>query len=254
MKHNFKDNFSKQAAEYAKFRPQYPEALFHYLANLCDQRKVAWDCGTGNGQCAVPLAQFFDSVIATDPSEKQLAKAGRHPRIDYRLGSAESSGLAPESVDLITVAQALHWFPIDRFWDEVQRILRPNGVIAVWCYGFLEIAPAIESVLARFYEDIVGDYWDFERKLVEDGYRSISFPFVELKMPPFAIETQWSLPHLTGYLQSWSATQNFIKANGNDPIQLILPELSHLWGDPDSLRDVRWPLHFRVGRTISRNS
>jgi SAM-dependent methyltransferase len=249
MSSAFKDNFSTQAAEYAKFRPRYPEALFQFLAGLCEQRKLAWDCGTGNGQCAVALAEFFDQVIATDPSQKQLDNAQPHPQIRYRLAPAEESGLAGNSVDLITVAQALHWFRIDDFWKEVGRTLHPGGVIAVWCYGFLEVDPKIDAVLNRFYSEIVGPYWDFERRLVEEGYRSISFPFTELEPPPFAIETSWPLPHLLGYLRSWSATQRFIAVNRRDPTEIIAPELGAAWGDSSRVRRVKWPLSVRVGQS-----
>ena len=246
----FKDNFSVQAATYAKFRPHYPETLFRYLADLCNQRKKAWDCGTGNGQCAVALAEFFDQIIATDASQKQLDNATPHPRVRYRLAPAEESGLEPDSVELITVAQALHWFRIDAFWDEVRRTLHPGGVIAVWCYAFLEVAPKVDVLLQRFYADIVGPYWDFERKLVEEGYRSIPFPFAEIEAPPFAIETSWSLNHLLGYLRSWSASQKFMSINGRDPTELIMAQLAAAWGDPSSVRPIKWPLGVRVGRNI----
>ena len=247
---SFKDNFSKQASDYAKFRPRYPDSLFEYLANLCAKRECAWDCGTGNGQCALPLARYFDKVIATDPSEKQLANATQNPRIEYRLGRAEESGLASDSVDLITVAQALHWFDIERFWVEVKRIAHADGIIAVWCYGFLEVAPEVDALVMRFYSEIVGPYWDFERKLVEDGYRSITFPFSELDPPPFAIELSWSLDHLLGYLQSWSATQKYIATNGTPPIELIEADLKEGWGHAQTSRAVKWPLSVRVGRLL----
>jgi SAM-dependent methyltransferase len=246
----FKDNFSVQAADYAKFRPRYPDALFAYLAGLCANRQTAWDCGTGNGQCAVPLAKYFSSVIATDPSEKQLAQAESDPRVEYQRGSAEASELPADSMDLITVAQALHWFQIDRFWEEAKRILHRDGVIAVWCYEFLEVAPDIDGVVKHFYADVVGDYWDFERKLVEDGYRSVSFPFPELDPPPFTIQASWSLARLIGYLQSWSATQKFIAQNGTNPVQLIEADLNAAWGDPKSSRKVKWPLSLRIGRNV----
>jgi len=248
MNPTFKDNFSVQSAAYAKFRPHYPDELFEFVTGLCSQRQAAWDCGTGNGQCAVSLAKFFDSVVATDASEKQLSNAQRHPRIEYRLAPAERSSLTDQTVDLITVAQALHWFKLDQFWSEACRVLRPNDVIAVWCYAFVEISPEIDPVVNRYYSETVGPYWDFERKLVEDGYRTIPFPFAELKTPEFAIEASWSLPHLVGYLQSWSATQKFIAANNRDPTESVSRELAEIWGNPSQARAVRWPIHLRAGR------
>lgn len=248
MKPQFKDNFSLQSATYAKFRPRYPEAIFEFLAGLCSNRKTAWDCATGNGQCAVPLTKFFESVIATDASEKQLSNAEQHSRISYRLARAEESGLTAGSVDLITVAQALHWFRIENFWNEARRVLRPGGVIAVWCYAFLEVAPEIDGIVNRFYSEAVGPYWDFERTLVEEGYRSIDFPFSQVAVPTFAMTASWSLPQLVGYLRSWSATQKFIGENNFDPTEQIASELASAWEDPSAERKVQWPLHFKVGR------
>jgi SAM-dependent methyltransferase len=250
----FKDNFSKQSSAYARFRPKYPDRLFEFLASLCREHELAWDCATGNGQSAVPLARLFDSVVATDASEKQLANAERHPRIEYRVAPAERSGLPSGAADLITVSQAMHWFRIDEFWTEAKRVLRPEGVIAVWCYVFVEITAEIDAVVNRYYSDIVGPYWDFERKLVEDGYQSLDFPFAEVEAPNFAIETSWSLSHLIGYLQSWSASQKFIAANNLDPTELIAADLAAKWGNSPDVRPVRWPLRMRVGRNMSRNS
>jgi SAM-dependent methyltransferase len=254
VKTDFKDNFSVQAASYAKFRPRYPDSLFRYLAGLCQHRRLAWDCGTGNGQCAVSLTKFFDQVIATDASQEQLDNAEPHHRIQYRRARAEESGMIVHSTDLITVAQALHWFRIDEFWNEVRRVLHPNGVVAVWCYKLLKITPEIDAVVNRFYRETVGPYWDFERTLVEDGYQSVPFPFVELQAPSFAIEASWTLGHLLGFLQSWSATQKFLVANAADPVRIIAPELSEAWGDSGQSHRVKWPLKIRVGRKTPRNS
>ena len=245
----FKDNFSAQASAYAKFRPTYPDSLFDYIASLCPKRETAWDCGTGNGQCAVSLAKYFNTVIATDPSEKQLANAAPNPRIEYRLGSSEESDLNGDSCDLVTVAQALHWFQLDKFWAVVRRVLHRNGIIAVWCYELMETTPRIEAIIDRFYRQIVGPYWDFERKLVETGYRTIDFPFDELEPPSFEMSTPWSLAHLKGYLQSWSATQKYMAVNDKNPIELIEADLNAAWGDPESIRLVKWPLSVRVGRS-----
>src|SRR3954465_15056939 len=254
MAGDFKDNFSKQSSVYARFRPKYPDALFEFLANLCRRHELAWDCATGNGQSAVPLARLFGSVLATDASDRQLMNAEPNPRIQYRVAAAERSGLATGSADLITVSQAIHWFRIEEFWTEAKRVLRPDAVIAVWSYAFVEITPDIDAVVNRLYSEIVGRYWDFERKLVEDGYQSLDFPFAELTAPPFMIDTSWSLSHLIGYLQSWSATQKFIAANNADPTEMIARELADQWGNPSDVRHVRWPLRIRIGRNPPENS
>ncbi|MEY2538399.1 MAG: hypothetical protein QOG67_2139 [Verrucomicrobiota bacterium] len=243
------DHFSRQSAEYSKFRPHYPDSLFKYLAGVSPSHEVAWDCATGNGQAAVALASFFDHVIATDGSEKQIHNAEQNPRIEYRVATAEKCGLPPDSTDLITVAQALHWFDLDCFYREAERVLKPDGILAVWCYDLLEIEPEIDMIVHRFYDKIVGKYWAFERKIVEQRYQTIAFPFAEMEPPTFAMRARWSMEHLIGYLQTWSATQTFIVANGSDPIDLIRADLSEAWREPNRVRPVNWPLSLRVGRT-----
>lgn len=244
----FKDYFSSDATDYAQYRPRYPTRLFEYLAALAPARGQAWDCATGNGQAARGLADFFEHVIATDGSEKQIANAGQDDRINYRVGTAEKSGLESRSVDLVTVAQALHWFRIEEFFDEAKRVLKPDGIMAIWCYNFLEISPPIDELLVKFYCEIVGPYWDFDRKLVETGYRTIPFPFTELTVPKFRMEASWSLAHLIGYLRTWSATKKFIAARAFDPVVALAAELSVVWAKPENKRAVSWPLCVRVGK------
>ena len=243
---SFKDHFSKQAADYAKFRPTYPQQLFEYLGNIAPSRQLAWDCGTGNGQASVGLATAFDRVIATDASEKQIANAQPHERVEYRAAPAESSGIASETVDLIMVAQALHWFDLDRFYDEVRRVLKKNSVLAASAYNLLHIEPAIDEVINRYYYEVVGPFWPPERKLVEN-FAELPFPFHELDPPEFEMTAQWNLDHLVGYLGTWSSTQRFIAETDGDPLEQINDELRTGWGDPQRTRKVRWPLTLRVG-------
>jgi SAM-dependent methyltransferase len=244
----FKDYFSSDSADYAQYRPRYPTALFEYLASIAPNRTLAWDCATGNGQAARGLAGFFQQIIATDGSEKQIANAERHDRIHYRVATAEQSGLESGSADLITVAQALHWFRVQEFFDEAKRVLKPSGVLAVWSYNLPGISPPIDRLVAHFYRATVGPYWDPDRKLVETGYRTVPFPFHELAVPKFQMEANWSLPHLLGYLRTWSATKKFVIAQGFDPVVGLAAELAAVWGEPESNRTVSWPLSLRVGR------
>ena len=245
---SFKDHFSAHAAAYADFRPRYPAELFEYLASAAPGRRVAWDCGTGNGQAALGLAPHFERVIATDASGEQLRNAFAHPRISYHVAPAESSGIESHSVDLITVAQALHWMDLDRFFAEARRVLRPNGVLAAWCYDVVRITPEIDAVVDTFYQERVGIYWPPERELVEDHYRSICFPFEELNPPAFSIELPWTLSRLLGFLRTWSATRRFIEREGFDPVDAVAESLECLWPDPDESKTVRWPLYMRVGQ------
>jgi SAM-dependent methyltransferase len=243
---SFKDHFSKQAADYAKFRPSYPPELFDYLGNLAPSRQFAWDCGTGNGQAAVGLALVFDRVIATDASEKQITNAEPHEGVEYRVAPAEDSGIDSETVDLIMVAQALHWFDLDHFYEEVLRVLKPSGVLAASAYNLLHIDPAIDEVVNRYYYEVVGPFWPPERKLVEQ-FVDLPFPFHEVDPPKFEMTASWNLDDLLGYLRTWSSTQRFIAAKGTDPLQEITHPLRLAWGSPERTRKAIWPLTLRVG-------
>lgn len=244
----FKDLFSSQSGDYAKFRPTYPPEIFRYLASLCPSRSTAWDCGTGNGQAAVAVAEWFDRVIATDPSGKQLAQNVRHPQVDYRVAAAEASGLPSNSVDLVTAAQAFHWFDQDRFFDEVRRVCKPQGVLAIWSYGLARVTPEVDAVVLKFYSETLGRYWEIERRLVDDGYRNVSLPFQEVTPPHFEMTVDWSFNQLLGYLGTWSALQTFITKNGFNPLEALGRELHHAWGAAET-RVVRWELALRAGRS-----
>ena len=249
----FKDHFSKQAADYAKFRPRYPPELFEYLGSVAPSRALAWDCGTGNGQAAVGLASVFDRVIATDASEKQIANAQSHKIVEYRVAPAENSGIGSETIDLIMVSQALHWFDLDRFYAEARRVLKPDGILAASAYNLLRVEPVIDEVVNRYYYEVVGPFWPAERKLVEQ-FADLPFPFYNVDAPKFEMTAQWNLDHLLGYLQTWSSTQRFIAAKGTDPLEQIIDELRTAWGDSQQTRNVTWPLVLRIGINASGES
>ena len=241
----FKDHFSQQAAVYAKFRPRYPEELFRWLASVAPSTELAWDCATGNGQAAVGLAEFFEGVIATDASEKQVANAERHPRVEYRVAVAEESGLESNSADLITVAQALHWFDLPRFETEARRVAQAGGIVAAWAYKLAKVSPAIDAIVNHYYSDVVGSYWPAERVLVEK-FEELPFAFNRIEEPPFEMTADWKVVDVLGYLRTWSATQRFMAAEQRDPLSEIQEELGNAWGDRE--RRVAWPLTVRVGR------
>jgi ubiquinone/menaquinone biosynthesis C-methylase UbiE len=241
----FKDHFSKQAAEYAKFRPRYPGAMFEYLAGLTPAQELAWDCATGNGQAAIGLAAVFKKVIATDASDEQIANAEPHQRVEYRVASAEENGLAPNSADLILVAQALHWLDRSRFYPEVHRVLKHHGVFSASGYKFLRLAPEIDEIVnRRYYEEVVGPYWPPERTLIEQ-FGQVPFPFPELPAQHFEMVMEWTLEQLIGYLRSWSATQRFIAQQKRNPLDQILVPLQKAWGNPAHKRAVTWPVTVR---------
>lgn len=243
----FQDHFSERAAAYARFRPRYPAALLQALADQAPGRRLAWDCGTGNGQAATGLAAHFERVVATDPSPEQLAQAEAHPRVTYRPALEAQSGLEDASVDLVTAAQALHWFDTDAFYAEARRVLRPGGVVAVWCYNLPRSDPAIDRVLDRFANDTVGPYWTPERRHVRAGYQDLAFPFAELPFPPCAMEGRLALQDLAGYLDTWSSVRRYREELGTDPVAPVVAQLGSVWGRSDRLRIFRWPLTGRVG-------
>ncbi|HTU59801.1 MAG TPA: class I SAM-dependent methyltransferase, partial [Polyangiales bacterium] len=238
--------------QYAAFRPTYPPELFAYLAGLCAERRLAWDCACGNGQASVPLAQHFQSVVASDASAEQIGAATPHPRVSYRVAAESRSGLEADSVDLVTVAQALHWLDLERFYAETARVLRPSGWLAVWTYGVPRARePDIDSAIGRFASETVGPYWPPERALVDSGYRTLAFPFAEQVAPPFHMEQRWSLPHFLGYARSWSATARYLAEKRVDPVLALAEELERIWGIPESERAIIWPLSLRVGARAS---
>lgn len=246
---SFKDHFSRLAARYLAYRPSYPASLFDYLAQCCPQRQRVWDCACGSGQATAALAERFENVIATDASQQQVAAAPPHVNVTYRVAPAERSGIDSSSLDLATVAQALHWFNLKAFYEEVQRVLKPSGVLAVWTYGVLHVeGAAIDALVQEFYYDIVGPYWPSERRLVEEGYRGLAFPFVELSPPSFNMEEQWKRDHLLGYMRTWSATARYVEDRQVDPVSALEQRLASLWPDAERPRAVTWPLALRVGR------
>lgn len=245
---DFKDYFSKQASEYTKYRPRYPETLFEYLAMLTAGHQLAWDCATGGGQAALGLTPYFEQVIATDASEEQIGNAIEHNKITYVVAPAERTEIDSNSIDLIVVAQALHWFDLDKFYGEVKRVLKAGGVIGAWSYSLLGISPSIDALLDKFYTDVVGSFWPPERRLVDDKYQSIPFPFEELTAPQFNMEADWSLEHLIGYLGTWSAVQKFKDKNNFDPLEVFAEDLKLAWGRPEDEKRVTWPINMRVGR------
>jgi SAM-dependent methyltransferase len=244
----FADHFSGVSPAYAAFRPRYPDALFEFLARESPGRDAAWDAGTGSGQAAASLGRYFRQVIATDASRAQIESAAPCSNVSDRVAPADVSGLDGASVDLVTAAQAVHWFDRPRFWAEARRVLRPRGVIAIWGYGLLEISPEIDAIVLRFYSDVVGPYWSPERRHVEARYQTIDFPFAEFAAPAFAIEQQLTLEDVAGYVRTWSATRAYMKHHGEDPVDGLVAELAPVWGPPQQPRLARWPVAMRVGR------
>ncbi|HJU39605.1 MAG TPA: class I SAM-dependent methyltransferase, partial [Tahibacter sp.] len=242
------DHFSGHADVYRHARPHYDPALFAWLAAQCATRERAWDAGCGNGQASVALAAHFAQVVGTDPSAAQIANAESRPNVEYRVERAEACSLPDASVDLVTVAQALHWFDLDAFHGEVRRVLRPGGVVAQWSYADCRIDAAVDAVKNRLYLDVLDAYWAPERRLVESGYRELAFPFERIDAPAFELRVTWNLAQFLAYLRSWSATQKYLATHGVDPVGELEGEFARAWGDAARQREVVWDLAMRVGR------
>lgn len=244
----FLDLFSRHASTYATARPSYPDALYQFITSLVPDRRVAWDCATGNGQAARDVARYFERVIATDASPEQIANAMPVRNVEYRVAPADASGLPAHCVDLVTVAQALHWLNLDLFYGEVRRVTVPGGVVAAWCYGACHAGSDIEGLLREFEHETVGPFWNPGRRWVDEGYRTIPFPFDEVIAPPFELRLHWSLSQLREYLNSWSAVAAYRRERGKDPVAPLLERIAKLWGPSDASREVTWPLGLRSGR------
>jgi SAM-dependent methyltransferase len=244
----FKDHFSGHAADYRSFRPEYPPTLFAFLADHAPGRVLAWDCGTGNGQAAVALAGHFDKVFATDASAEQIRNADPHPRVEYAVAPAEACPLPDHSADLVAVAQALHWFDFPRFYAEVRRVAKSGGLVAAWSYHLHGVNTDIDRLLARLQTEFVGMYWPSERGFVDEEYRTIPFPFPEVPAPTFEMTAEWDLPRMLGYMNTWSSTKAYTNAHGVNPVEAMASDFAAEWGNPATVRTVRWPFHLRVGR------
>jgi len=244
----FKDHFSRQSADYSRYRPGYPAELIAWVAAQAPDRTLAVDCATGNGQAAVALAEHFDTVLAVDGSIAQLQHAQPHPRVRYERAMAERLPVPDASVSLVAAAQAVHWFDFDRFHAECRRVLQPGGVLAVWTYEKFRANPAVDAVMDRFYVHVIGPYWPPERRYVDEAYATLPFPWTDEPVPAFQLQTEWSLEQAIGYLASWSSVQRYKDAHpGLDPLPAIAAELSTLWPAGATLR-LNWPIHLRLGR------
>lgn len=246
----FKDHFSNHAKDYAKHRPTYPSAFFEHLSGLCQSHDRVWDCATGNGQAALALAAHFKEIVATDASAEQIQNATPHPKITYQVCPAEETPFEDQSFDLITVAQAIHWFDHDRFYQEAKRVLKPNGLLAAWGYFFAEISPEIDKVVTTYWHDLE-DSWPAERSYVNNKYSNLPFPLKQISLPEFYMQVEWSAIDYTNYLFTWSGTQRYIKKHGADFFEKTKHALFDLWGDPEQKKTVQWPMIFRLGRFSS---
>ncbi|GAB4139238.1 MAG: class I SAM-dependent methyltransferase [Cyanobacteria bacterium J069] len=250
MSLSFKDYFSRQASNYAKYRPGYPDELYSYLTETATAHTAAWDCATGNGQVAIGLAPYFEAIYATDASASQIANAFPHPRIRYSVAPAGASELPDRCVDLITVGLALHWLPLEEFYAEVKRVGRPRSLFAVWCSDLFQVADATPEIAALIEElyNLILPMQPPEVQLVHDHYQTVPFPFEELPAPTFRQSVQWTPEMILGCVSTWSAVQRYADVRGWDGLKAWGDRLSAAWGDPAIPLTVCWDIYLRVGR------
>ncbi len=245
----FKDHFTAAADAYASARPTYPPELFAWIAEHAPARGLAWDCATGSGQAARDLARHFERVVATDASAGQIARAPAVPGVEYRVATAEHSGLPDRAAHAITVATALHWFDFDAFFAEARRVLVPGGLVVAWCYSGIRAGDAVNAAIGEYQARYVGRYWPPERRYVDERYQTLPFPVREITPPALELRREYTMEELVGYLASWSSTARYREVTGIDPLPALRGLLGAVWGDPAARRPVRWALHMRAGYT-----
>ena len=240
-----KDNFSSRSEDYSRYRPKYPEETYNFIRSKLKGFQKAWDCGTGNGQVASKIAEFFSEVNATDISTTQIKNAVKKSNIEYSVQRAEATNFENHEFDLIITAQAVHWFNFDEFYAEVKRCLKPDGIFVIMGYGLFSANPETDKIIEHFYHNIIGPYWDSERKYLEENYKTIPFPFNEIGAPELKQTYNWEIQELLGYLRTWSAVKHFEKDKQQDPVLLIEEDLKKAFGKKNN---VSFPILFRMGK------
>lgn len=146
---SFQPKFGHAAEEFQRYRPDYPAALYdHILAQVSEQsRGCAMDLGAGTGRVTAHLLPYFREVISVEPDRGMAAKiVERFPQAMVREATVEDHVQPAESVDLITIANALHWMEADRVFANTRVWLRPGGILAVCDLPLPKATATIEAL------------------------------------------------------------------------------------------------------------
>ena len=243
---SFSDHFSAVATDYAAARPEYPPALFDWIASIVPARGLCWEAGCGSGQATRDLALRFDRVHAGDPSAAQITQAPKLVNVDFVVEPGERCGLADASVDAACVAQALHWFDRTKYFAEVERVLKSGGVLVVWGYQDIIVPPALSAVNDAFQAMIL-PYWPPEREDIDAAYAGYAWPFPVIDVPQFDLGVEWPLARLLGYFSSYSASKRYREATGIDAVATFRQQFESAWGDVPT-RQLHWPLFVHAFR------
>ncbi len=245
----FVDRFSRKSGVYASARPDYPAEIYRFLSEIVPGHEAVWDCATGNGQAAIVLAEYFDQIYATDASEQQINNARACAKVNYTVATAENSGLESESVDLVTVATAAHWFDLDKFYTEARRVLKPGGILAMWAYCRFETQnEPVNELLQKMGREVLKEYWDPNLDRIWEGYEKLPFPFEDIEHDAWPITTNWTRNDMLAYISTWSATNNYIERHGESPLAAIEEDLAKVWPEEQKKVVFSTVLTSRVGR------
>ncbi|XP_071543816.1 putative methyltransferase DDB_G0268948 isoform X3 [Panulirus ornatus] len=237
MAHRFFEG-TAHAAVYAKFRPQTPATLTDRVISFLTEKykeslAAAADVGCGSGQSTQVLGPHFASVTGLDISEAQISEATKQntrTNISFKVSGAEKLPFPNSSLQLVTAGQACHWFDLPKFYQEVDRVLVPGGVLALYGYLFPQpihgdLTEKLGDIIEDVYQKDTNGYWESG---IEDvgtcyGDQKYIIPYPDLiRDDTHFVDKIASVSDLTGYITSWSGFQNFLAKNGDTAAKKIL--------------------------------
>ena len=248
-----KDLFSDSSALYQQARPTYPHQVIEQILKHVPSRLFAWDCGAGSGQFTQLLAPYFEQIVATDLSAQQLHQAPYFENVSYQVQQAENTSFAAQSFDLITVAQAIHWFNFEAFYTEVRRTLKKEGVLAVIGYGLVQTGDTeLNGLIQHLYQHVLAGYWDAERKHIDYAYQHIPFPFEEIASPELEMQLCWSAAQFLGYLNTWTGLKHYRTQHASDDALDPLTPLIDYLENKNTTIEIHFPIFLRIGKLKSK--